>query len=43
MKLRKGWGVSCDVGEAKEALENAALQTMSCDIGEAPEGLDNEL
>ena len=27
VKQRKGWRMSCDVGEAKEVLENEALQT----------------
>ena len=34
---RKGWRMSCDVGEATEGLEN------DCDVGEATEGLENEL
>ena len=31
--------MNCDVGEAKEELENE----QSCDVGEAKEGMDNEL
>ena len=36
-KRKKGWRMSCDVGEATEGLE------MSCGIGKATEGLKNEL
>ena len=28
MKRRKGWRISCDVGEAMEGLENEALPQM---------------
>ena len=31
--------MSCDVGKAKEGLENE----QSCDVGEATEGLEKEL
>ena len=42
---------ACDVGEAKEGLENelwrrwsnARVWRMSCDVGKATEGLENEL
>ena len=36
-KRKKGWRMSCDVGEATEGLEN------ELDVGEAKEGLENEL
>ena len=36
-KRKKGWRMSCDVGEATEGLG------ISCDVGEATEGLENEL
>ena len=36
-KRKKGWRMSCEVGEATEGLE------MSCDIGKATKGLENEL
>ena len=39
VKRRKGWRMSCDVGEVTEKLEN----DLSCDVGEAKEGLENEL
>ena len=34
---KKGWRMSCDVGEAPEGLED------NCDVGQATEGLENEL
>ena len=49
-KRRKGWRMSCDVGEATEGLEKLVPQVkrrmgwrMSCDVGEATESLENEL
>ena len=37
VKQKKGWRMSCDIGEAKEGLG------MSCDVGKETEGLENEL
>ena len=36
-KQKKGWRMSCDVGEAMEVLQ------MRCDVGKATEGLENKL
>ena len=33
-KRKKGWRVSCDVGEVTERLENEQGWRMSCDVGE---------
>ena len=46
IKRRKGWRMSCDIGEVTERLENELQKKgwrMSCDVGEATEGLENEL
>ena len=37
VKQRKGWRMSCDVGQATEGWR------MSCDVGEVTERLENEL
>ena len=51
VKPRKGWRMSCDVGEATEGLGNEFVMfvkprkdwRMSYDVGKAREGLENEL
>ena len=50
VKQRKGWRMSCDVGEATEGLENELWRRLSdgrvgesCDVGEVTERLENEL
>ena len=52
MKRRKGWRISCNVGEGTDRLQNEQLVTlekrkkgwrMNCDVGEATEGLENGL
>ena len=37
---RKGWRMSCDVGDVTERWR---MRSMNCDVGEATEGLENEL
>ena len=39
VKRRKGWRMSCNVGEVTERLE----KEQSCDVVEEKEGLENEL
>ena len=42
VKRRKGWRMSCDVGEVTERFESELCSFMSCDIGEMTEKLKNE-